>query len=130
MKITNDKQLKEKLGTENPFTVPEGYFEQFTQQLMDNLPEPEIDDAETEHIGVWQKIRPWFYLAAMFCGIALGLRYMLSISDTPSDTFDTMTTVDTNVENNYYDEYLEDIVLHTTLDDYSVYCCLNSEENS
>ena len=36
-----DKLLK-KIGTENPFRVPEGYFEGFTSDLMSRLPEKDV----------------------------------------------------------------------------------------
>ena len=36
-----ETDLLKRCGTENPFTVPEGYFANFTEQLMDKLPEKE-----------------------------------------------------------------------------------------
>ena len=35
-----DKILK-KIGTENPFRVPDGYFENLTSEVMNRLPEKE-----------------------------------------------------------------------------------------
>lgn len=40
-----ETDLLKRCGTENPFTVPEGYFANFTEQLMDKLPEREIQPA-------------------------------------------------------------------------------------
>ncbi len=34
-----ETDLLKRCGTENPFTVPEGYFECFTEQLIEKLPE-------------------------------------------------------------------------------------------
>ena len=34
--------IRKKYGSGNPFKVPEGYFEQFTSELMSKLPEKEM----------------------------------------------------------------------------------------
>ena len=36
----DEEILLTKPGKKNPFTVPDGYFELFTNQLMDSLPDP------------------------------------------------------------------------------------------
>ena len=36
----DEEILLTKSGKKNPFTVPDGYFEHFTNQLMDSLPDP------------------------------------------------------------------------------------------
>ena len=37
--MNEETYLKENVGTRNPFQVPDGYFEQLTQQVMQQLPE-------------------------------------------------------------------------------------------
>ena len=37
--MNEEEYLNSKLGKKNPFTVPEGYFEQLTAQVMEKLPE-------------------------------------------------------------------------------------------
>ena len=41
-----ETDLLKRCGTENPFTVPEGYFECFTEQLIEKLPEREAQRRE------------------------------------------------------------------------------------
>ena len=67
-----DKILKN-IGKKNPFTVPENYFEDFTQELMDKLPAKEAI-LPIEKPTLWQQVKPWLYMAAMFCGIMLSVR--------------------------------------------------------
>ena len=56
--------LKEKYGTENPFKVPEGYFEQFTANLMNQLPEQlETKKRKISSLNLW-RIRIAGYAAA------------------------------------------------------------------
>ena len=37
--MSDEEKIRSKIGTENPFKVPEGYFEDFQQRLMSSLPE-------------------------------------------------------------------------------------------
>lgn len=54
-----------------PFKTPEGYFENFTSDMMSRLPTVQNDSIS---INWWHRIRPWVYMAAMFAGVALMLR--------------------------------------------------------
>ena len=109
-----DKNLEDICGKENPFSVPEGYFEHFTQQLMEKLPQKEIssDIPHHNHTTTWQRIKPWFYMVAMFCGIIAGARYIIG------------PTV------HQAEEYLEDALMNSHMDDYSVYCYLTDVDSA
>ena len=54
-----ETDLLKRCGTENPFTVPEGYFANFTEQLMDKLPEREIQPAP--QLTLWARVKPWVH---------------------------------------------------------------------
>lgn len=47
MEHNDELYLKQKVGNRNPFRVPEGYFEQLTEQVMNNLPEVEVAKQES-----------------------------------------------------------------------------------
>ena len=68
-----EENILRKVGTKNPFQVPDHYFEDFTKELMSKLPEKEplLPVAEPT---LWQRVKPWVYMAAMFCGIMLSVR--------------------------------------------------------
>ena len=68
-----EEKILQKIGKKNPFTVPENYFENFTQELMYKLPAKEAV-LQTEAPTLWQRVKPWLYMAAMFCGIMLSVR--------------------------------------------------------
>ena len=107
-----DKILK-KIGTENPFRVPDGYFENLTSEVMNRLPEKEkLIAVQTE-----QKVRPWLYMTAMFIGAALIIR-VASSEHTPS--VERMAADDTETEM----EYINMAVENSMLDDYSLYVYL------
>ena len=71
--MSPEEKILQKIGKKNPFTVPENYFENFTQELMDKLPAKEAV-LQTEAPTLWQRVKPWLYMAAMFCGIILSVR--------------------------------------------------------
>ena len=58
--------------------VPEGYFADFAAHMRTALPErPEIEHPETICTAprtMWEKVRPYVYMAAMFAGIWLMLQ--------------------------------------------------------
>ena len=111
-----DKILK-KIGTENPFRVPDGYFENLTSEVMNRLPEKEKLTAVQTEPTMWQKVKAWLYMTAMFIGAALIIR-VASSEYTPS--VERMAADDTETEM----EYINMAVENSMLDDYSLYVYL------
>ena len=81
--MKEEDKIQKKIGTENPFRVPEGYFENLTSEVMNRLPEKEKLIAVQTEPTMWQKVRPWLYMTAMFIGAALIIR-VASSEHTPS----------------------------------------------
>ena len=69
--MKEEDKIQKKIGTENPFRVPEGYFENLTSEVMNRLPEKEKLIAVQTEPTMWQKVRPWLYMTAMFIGCLL-----------------------------------------------------------
>lgn len=68
--MRQEDQLKKKYGTDSGFRVPDGYFEELNVRIMSRLPEyPEASG--NVDLSVWQRVKPYLYLAAMFAGIWL-----------------------------------------------------------
>lgn len=110
-----ETDLLKRCGTENPFTVPEGYFERFTEQLMEKLPEREAQPAPK--LTLWTRVKPWVYMAAMFCGLMLSVRMFVGEKQSQSPAVASETTDFTEVP----DEYIDPIVNQTMMDDYTLY---------
>ena len=67
MSMTNEeKYLRERVGQKNPFRTPEGYFDQFTANVMAQLPERSLKVADQQPVAkkVAMPLRHWFYAAA------------------------------------------------------------------
>lgn len=62
------KHIEAKLPKCDGYLVPEGYFEDFAQRMEELLPvRPQMPEAAQR--TMWQRIRPYVYMAAMFAGI-------------------------------------------------------------
>ena len=116
--MKEEDKIQKKIGTENPFRVPEGYFENLTSEVMNRLPEKEKLIAVQTEPTMWQKVKPWLYMTAMFIGAALIIR-VASSDRTPAAT-DRMAADETETEM----EYINMAVDNSMLDDYSLYVYL------
>ena len=72
---TKINKLKAIDKTTNPFKVPDNYFAQFNEEIMNRLPEKEI--VVPEPVSIWDKVKPWVYLAAMFVGLSIAINFLL-----------------------------------------------------
>ena len=117
--MTED-DLKKKVGTENPFRVPDGYFENFASNLMERLPEKEKVERSRE-ATTWEKVRPLLYMAAMFVGAMLLIRVAAS-HYTPVGTPEPDEELEAEME------YINMAMESSMLDDYSLYVYLTEEE--
>ena len=103
--MKEEDNILKKVGTENAFRVPEGYFENFTSELMNRLPEKEKLAFEQKEPTLWERVKPWAYMAAMFVGAALIIRMAADETETEM-------------------EYINMAVDNSMLDDYSLYVYL------
>ncbi len=120
--MKEEDNLLKKIGTENPFRVPEGYFDGFTSDLMSRLPEKEKTDVRREPT-TWEKVRPWLYMAAMFVGAALIIR-VASPGETVLEGQQQQIAAD---ESDIEMEYIRVAIENTMMDDYSLYVYLSDE---
>ena len=112
-----------KVGTQNPFRVPENYFEDFTQELMNKLPEKEPMQRLSEPT-LWQRVKPWVYMAAMFVGIMLSVR--IFVGEPQKEKFPISLAEAAMLST----EEWETLVRRTSIDDYALYELLLTEEDN
>ncbi len=114
--MKEEDNILKKIGKENVFHVPEGYFENLTSEVMSRLPEKEKPAFKREPTK-WERIKPWVYMTAMFAGAALIIR-VASADRTP--TTNQVVTDDTDTEL-VSDEYISSVLDNSMLEDYSLY---------
>ena len=117
-----EDNILRKAGTSNPFRVPDHYFEDFTQELMSKLPEKESMPLMPEPT-LWQRVKPWIYMTAMFCGIMLSVR--IFVGEPQKDEFPAISQIEAE---NLTDEDWEIMIDHIMMDDYSLYQYLTNAD--
>lgn len=115
--MKEEDTILSKVGTENPFRVPEGYFEQFADSLMERLPRQEAAPFVPKEPTLWDKVKPWVYMAAMFAGAALIIR---TASGQRADD-----AADSEAQEM---QLISEAVDYSMLDDYSLYVYLTDAE--
>lgn len=118
MFMKEEEAILRKVGTKNPFTVPEGYFEGLTSDVMNHLPEKEASVLLQKEPTLWEKVKPWVYMAAMFAGAALLIRVGSVDSETPMHQL-------ASDEAEQEMEYINSVVDNSMLDDYELYVYLS-----
>ncbi|WP_288910212.1 hypothetical protein [uncultured Bacteroides sp.] len=121
--MKEEDYILRKVGTENSFRVPEGYFEGLTSDIMNKLPEKEKPAFVQKEPTMWDKVKPWLYMAAMFAGAALIIR-VASADRQPASNTDYVAAEETDKEM----QYINEVVDNSMLDDYSLYVYLSDME--
>ena len=114
--------LLKKLGKEDSFKVPDGYFENLTSEVMNKLPEKEKVVFKEEPVSIWTRLKPLLYMAAMFVGAALIIRVASSDRKSVADIDVAATEIETEVIS---DEMIDMALDRAMLDDYSLYVYLS-----
>lgn len=65
------KDILEKVNHKDGMTVPDGYFADFAAKMAESLPMQDWEKPQPKVMprSVWQKVRPYIYMAAMFMGV-------------------------------------------------------------
>jgi hypothetical protein len=133
--MKEEQNIISKCGKGNPFKVPQGYFEDFTRNLMAQLSEKEETATEEEmlepSITLWQRIKPLLYMAAMFIGMIFCVRVVLGEKAT-----DFNSTMESSIASEHSlmdfeqisDEELATMVEYTMMDNYTLYQYLSDAE--
>ena len=117
--MKEEDTLLKKIGKEHSFKVPDGYFENLTSEVMNKLPEKEKVAFKEEHVSTWTRLKPLFYMAAMFVGAALIIR-VASSDHKPV----AVTAMEADTEQ-VSDEMIDVALDRAMLDDYSLYVYLS-----
>ena len=125
--MKEEQEIIRKCGKGTPFKVPEGYFEDFTRNLMAQLPEKgSLEEEQPEpRITPWQRIKPLLYMAAMFIGMIVCVRAVLGehSNNTADQTGINFAALEylLNEEGQLSDEELATLVDYTMMDNYTLY---------
>lgn len=122
--MKEEDNILRRAGKDNPFRVPDGYFEGLTQQIMDRLPEREPSQTGLRKVRTWDKVKPWIYMAAMFIGAALIIRVATQNTATTDDDATMLASDDTESDM----VYISSVMDNSMMDSYSLYVMLTDAE--
>ena len=108
-----------------PFTVPEGYFENLTQNIMASLPEQESIYSTKIQVTPWMRIRPYLYAAAAFAGIFFCIKAAVGINSHNNEA-QVAQAEETTI---YSDEYIDSFLETAMVNDYTLYYTLVESGN-
>lgn len=121
--MNEEDYLNSKMGKRNPFTVPEGYFEQLTSQVMQKLPE-----TKAEKPALIKRLRPWLYAAACVCvGVFIAAVAFNNNNEEVRKQMRIATADQKSVESYYSDSYYEDEANYAMVDNQDIYAYLLAE---
>lgn len=75
-----EDKIRTRYGKETGFRVPDGYFEHVYMQIESRLPET-APSAKPKPMSLWQRIKPYVYMAAMFGGIWCTMKMVNMVSE-------------------------------------------------
>lgn len=79
----------------NPFKVPENYFEKFNEEIMNHLPDKEYAEPQivtTQIVTMWDRVKPWVYMAAMFVGLYITINFLTNSRSNSNVSTDPVVT--------------------------------------
>lgn len=115
--------ILKKVDRNDGMTVPEGYFESFAERMAASLPEMEWEKPASARVmprSVWQKIRPYVYMAAMFMGVWCMMKmFDMMRTDSQGLSFDNNPVIAAAMGNEYFvDDYMS---TQSDLNDYQLF---------
>lgn len=117
------KDILEKVNRNDGMTVPDGYFDDFATRMAASLSpmDWEKDTVETRVMprSIWQKVRPYVYLAAMFMGVWCMMKmFDMMRPDTRGLNLDNNPVIAAAVGNDYF--FNDYVITHGDMSEYQL----------
>lgn len=107
-------------GKANPFCVPEGYFDNLTQQIMERLPEHEKQ--QVKEVSLRKFMRPLAYAASLIVAV-----FTVTTLINQNNMDDSENMMQMSASNANADTYSDDIVDYIMIDNMDIYACLDND---
>ena len=120
--MKGNKNILDQINRNSGMTTPENYFADFTEKMMQSLPEKQ--EPVIKPLSTWQRVRTYVYMAAMFAGIwcmVEMVNLITSSAGTPIESNEQIVaeaiTDDSFFDEYCYEDYNEYSLLETMYDD-------------
>ncbi len=125
MTSKEERYLRSRVGKQNPFRVPEGYFDGFAARMTENLPEQNGKATAPVSPRRPRVVRMVLYAAACLCIAVLGSAvYWSKLSLQSAESGNAQMAVHT-VTNT--DVYVDAVADYTMMDNSDIYAYLSEE---
>lgn len=128
--MNEEKYFKEQMGSKNPFTVPEGYFEQLSDRIICRLPADEEQSAAThdKQPAFMRRLRPWLAAASVAAvAVISATLFFGKSSDDMSQRQEDEAMIAYNDGYNDNDTYAEEEADYAMVDNQDIYAFLLAE---
>ena len=115
-----EKLILEKFGKETPFKVPNGFFDDFTKDLMAKLPEQQENAPKKRPAAIIRRMSVIITSAAVFIGVCiLAVSYLLQKPEQPVVAKQAKDNHIENINNTY--NSIDEAAEYTMLDNEDIY---------
>ena len=118
--MEEEKYIEQKVGKRNPFRVPEGYFENFNVQMMQQISEQKSPELKPMAKTVWMR-KPMYYAAACVCALLISATAWLLMSNPDTNV---STPVQLASQQEVQDEEFDEAADYMMLDNHEIYALL------
>ena len=130
--------IRDRMGSRNPFRVPEGYFDSLVPELMDKLPDRPAKLAETPAgqlqqdagqertavvFSLFSRLRPLLYVAACLLVAVLSITVFLRDHDSTIESLPLVAAQEQLQADDYFDEVAD----YAMVDNCEIYACLTND---
>lgn len=107
-------------------TVPDGFFADFNKRMAASLPDrPALQKPAAAPRTLWQRVRPYAYMAAMFAGVWCMLKVFTLFTNHNNElSIDSHPALATAVAN---EEFVEDYIIDD-ISEYDIYYSMSEED--
>jgi hypothetical protein len=119
--------IKRNAGTKSPFNTPEGYFDDLTSKVMENLPEKDVYLQDEEKTSTWIRIKPLLYMVAMFIAILIPIRFIVNGTNKEANDSNLSQAI-TNITSTLDEEEIVELIEPLNVDNYTLYQYLSEAE--
>ena len=133
--MKEDNKIQRDINRTNPFKVPEGYFDNLTRRVMDNLPEQENKKTVAKHQPAIIKMAKWISAAAAVAVLLVCVKTFMPDTTEESTTDTANVTTAKNTDNDVKEpeyvseeEYEMEVMRYAMIDREDIYSYLEGAE--
>jgi len=125
-----EEEILKKCGKGNPFRVPEGYFDNLSQRIMNSLPEKDMSVRPLMSVAVARRHHRLLLRLTSIAAACIGLMFVIGLYVHRSDKSLQIAKMESKVKvEQLSDQDVESMVHSSHMDDYTLYQYLSDSEN-